>query len=142
DLPGATLGLASGQTIWLDGNAAGWGWFVDRTPWEDSEFTTPGDQGEQGRMDLLTVLMHELGHVLGLDHDAGGVMAETLSPGTRLLPPPDAHKVAAPPAKGTDSGLNAWAMERAFAHQARGPSLAWDDLALGLALAADLGRKR
>ena len=37
-------------------------------------------------MDLLTVLMHEMGHVLGLDHDIKGVMQETLDPGTRLSP--------------------------------------------------------
>ena len=35
-------------------------------------------------MDLLSVLLHELGHVLGLSHHAGGVMAETLAPGVRL----------------------------------------------------------
>ena len=84
DLEGATLGLASGSTITLDVNAAGWGWFVDPTPEEDSEFSMPGDQGEQNRMDLLTVLMHELGHLLGHAHDEEGVMAETLATGTRL----------------------------------------------------------
>jgi hypothetical protein len=83
DQGGPTLGLASGNTIWLDDNAAGWGWFVDETPWEDSEFTTAGDQGEQGRMDLLSALMHEMGHLLGLKHDEGGVMQETLGAGTR-----------------------------------------------------------
>ena len=62
DLGGTTLGLASGNTIWLDDNAAGWGWFVDRTPRNDSEFTRPGNQGEQNRMDLLTVVAHETGH--------------------------------------------------------------------------------
>jgi hypothetical protein len=84
DLPGATLGLASNRTIWLDINAAGSGWFVDATPWDDSEFTRPGDQGEQNRMDLLTVLAYEIGHLLGLDHDADGLMAQRLSAGTRL----------------------------------------------------------
>jgi hypothetical protein len=83
DLGGATLGLASGHTIWLDANAAGWGWFVDKTPWEDSEFTTPGNQGEQNRLDLLTALEHEIGHLLGHEHGHGGVMAEALLPGTR-----------------------------------------------------------
>ncbi|MDP1805062.1 MAG: PQQ-binding-like beta-propeller repeat protein, partial [Acidimicrobiales bacterium] len=65
DLSGTTLGLASGNTIWVDDDAAGWGWFIDPTPWDDAEFVTPGDQGEQGRVDLLSVLMHELGHLLG-----------------------------------------------------------------------------
>jgi subtilisin-like proprotein convertase family protein/streptogramin lyase len=87
DLGGATLGLAAGNTIWLDDNAAGWGWFVDPTPWDDSEFLTPGDQGEQNRMDLLTVLEHELGHLLGFDHEEGGVMDDTLAAGTRATQP-------------------------------------------------------
>ena len=88
---GLTLGQAADGVIWLDDNAAGWGWFVDRTPRDDSEFATPGDQGEQGRMDLLTVLTHEVGHLLGHDHEAGGVMAETLAPGTRQTPVADGH---------------------------------------------------
>src|SRR5262245_59861752 len=36
DLGGLTLGWADGNVIWLDDNAAGWGWFIDATPWEDS----------------------------------------------------------------------------------------------------------
>jgi hypothetical protein len=30
-----------------------------------AEFTTPGNQGGQHRMDLLTVLEHEIGHLIG-----------------------------------------------------------------------------
>lgn len=86
DLGGATLGMASGHTIWIDDNAAGWGWFVDPTPGDDSEFTTPSNQGEQHRMDLLTVLEHELGHLIGFDHQATGVMEDTLATGTRKMP--------------------------------------------------------
>src|SRR5262249_47280000 len=33
NLPGNELGEAQGHTIYLDSNAAGWGWFVDKTPW-------------------------------------------------------------------------------------------------------------
>src|SRR5262249_13176835 len=51
DLPGATLGQAQGHNITLDATADGWGWFVDPTPRSDSEFLTPGDQGEQNRID-------------------------------------------------------------------------------------------
>src|SRR5262249_52995287 len=57
DLGGTTLGLESGNVITIDDNAAGWGWFIDTTPSDDSEFRLPGDQGEQNHMDLLTVLM-------------------------------------------------------------------------------------
>src|SRR5262245_60781060 len=49
-LGGATLGRADGHTLWLDDNAAGWGWFCP-TPGDDAGFTTPGNQGKQGRMD-------------------------------------------------------------------------------------------
>ena len=37
-------------------------------------------------MDLLTVLEHEIGHVLGFDHEATGVMEDTLATGTRRTP--------------------------------------------------------
>ena len=86
NLGGNTLGITSGHTIWIDDNAAGWGWFVDPTPNDDSEFTTPGNQGEIHRMDLLTVLEHEIGHLLGHNHETDGLMAETLPPGTRREP--------------------------------------------------------
>jgi len=86
NLPGATLATASGRTITLDVNAAGHGWFIDRTPRSDSEFTRKGNQGEQNRIDLLTVLIHEIGHLLGHKHDADGVMDAELGVGMRELP--------------------------------------------------------
>lgn len=39
DLPGATLRLATGSTIVIDVNAAGYGWFIDATLMDDSEFS-------------------------------------------------------------------------------------------------------
>jgi hypothetical protein len=76
DLPNNYLGQASVDTITIDRNAAGWGWFIDVTPWEDSEFALDESRHELSactaasidHMDLLTVVMHEVGHVLGLGH--------------------------------------------------------------------------
>jgi hypothetical protein len=71
--------------------AAAYGWFVDSTPFDDSEFCRPGDQGEQNRMDLVSVVAHELGHLLGLadrpgERHADNLMGESLSTGTRRVP--------------------------------------------------------
>jgi uncharacterized delta-60 repeat protein len=88
DLGGAELGLADEvhHAIWLDDNAAGWGWFVDKTRWNNANYYMPGGHVPRDHMDLLTVLEHEVGHLLGKEHQAHGVMAETLSPGTRRTP--------------------------------------------------------
>ena len=86
DLPGATLGVAGSQSISIDVNAAGYGWFVDATPFDDSEFAD--GTAPHSAMDLLSVVMHELGHTVGLvdlydaDH-ADDLMFGYLQPGTR-----------------------------------------------------------
>jgi hypothetical protein len=86
DLGGGTLGLASGRTIWLDASAAGFGWFIDHTPRNDSEFLQAGNQGAQGRIDLLSVLVYEVGHLLGAVPGLDGVMIDILGPGVRRKP--------------------------------------------------------
>jgi hypothetical protein len=75
----------------IDTNAAGCGWFVDQTPGDDDEFrqmngqlVAPPATAAASRIDLLSVLMHEFGHVLGLSHDdPHDVMAATLATGVR-----------------------------------------------------------
>jgi hypothetical protein len=95
----------------IDGDAAGIGWYVDVSPAESGEFRVRLDRNvlaaapeseAYGRFDLLTVVAHELGHMLGFDHDDAGrfaVMAEDLDPGVRYQI--DAEPVAA--AAGTPS---------------------------------------
>ena len=85
-LPTPFFGLASVNAIDLDRSAADWGWFVDKTPHNDSEFVRPGNQGEQNRMDLLVVLEHEVGHLLGFEHAGTSVMIDMLPTGTRRVP--------------------------------------------------------
>ena len=72
DMSGNRLGVASGTSITIDSDAAGEGWYVDGTPGDDAEFagsgsslTATGGAATQG-FDLLTAVMHEQGHVLGL----------------------------------------------------------------------------
>lgn len=80
DLPSGWAARTEGTRITLDTNGAGWGWFVDPSPEDNAEFVpldsaypeaqgdytaAPGSEAE-GKLDLLTVLIHELGHVLGL----------------------------------------------------------------------------
>ncbi|WP_233259698.1 hypothetical protein [Ramlibacter sp. WS9] len=101
DLKGSVLGVAAGNVVVVDSNAAGWGWFVDATPMGDEEygvysgiFPAAADQ-----MDLLTVLTHELGHVLGIDdHYAGSadVMHGYLDIGQRHAPEASVEVVGVP----------------------------------------------
>ena len=94
DLKGTKLAQATSQIVTLDADAAGFGWFVDNTPDRHEEYrdgesvlVAEATGPAAGRMDLLTVVLHELGHVLGHDHkDAQAdshLMAETLGTGIR-----------------------------------------------------------
>ena len=95
DLPGQMMGETIGNSIVIDPTAAGYGWFIDPTPTANEEFSQRTPTGELfatlgsaafGEMDLLTVVMHEMGHVLGLEHLPQGIMEPALQAGERLLP--------------------------------------------------------
>ena len=88
DLSGATLGEAGHGVITIDVNAAGHSWFLDSTLSADEEFVATGtgatlkavDAKAVDKIDLLTVVEHELGHIAGFDDlDA---LADTLMSGS------------------------------------------------------------
>jgi hypothetical protein len=97
-LAGHDAARNDGGTIHLDDDAGGYGWFVDTTPNEDSEYSGSGTRltaeaggAADGRVDALTVILHELGHQIGLDDDYHAaaeteLMFGTISPGERRLP--------------------------------------------------------
>jgi hypothetical protein len=99
NLPGSYLGMTDHNTVYLDQDAAGYGWFVDPTPAQDEEFQPAKATGQLqavdpralAHMDLLTVVEHELGHVAGLpdaNTDTSGLMSPHLGTGLRRVPGP------------------------------------------------------
>jgi hypothetical protein len=99
DLPDDILGLATATEVLVDDDAAGFGWFVDPTPHDDDEFQFDADCGELvgrpaaaavDRIDLLSVLLHELEHTRGVRHEdpvesPHALMLETLPAGVRRM---------------------------------------------------------
>ena len=100
DLSGSYLGEARSDRVYIDNDAAGYGWFVDPTPTLDEEFALSSSQRRLqavdpravDRIDLLTVVEHELAHIAGLDDlddSTDALMSHVLSPGARRNPLPD-----------------------------------------------------
>lgn len=95
DLGEGQLGSTVGTTVFIDRDGAGYGWYVDATAADDVEFRpATGSEliaasggGADDRMDLLTVVMHEMGHILGNPHIEGrfNLMSDSLTAGVRRL---------------------------------------------------------
>ena len=131
ELPDLRLGEADGINIRVDSNAGGNGWFIDANAHSDAFFAVAGgadpgratnksgvtDLGDNtrfytdpagapaGRIDLLTAIMHEMGHALGLDdsyleQDRDSLMYGYLTKGERRLPAKDQARGATPHAGG------------------------------------------
>jgi hypothetical protein len=87
--------MAFPGAIWIDRDAAGYGWYIDPSPAADAAFPAAPGSDAYGKVDLHTVVEHELGHELGFDDTAGdGLMGEYLAPGTRRVPAADLRTVA------------------------------------------------
>jgi hypothetical protein len=88
DMAGTQLGLATSSVIYVDADAAGYGWYLDLE--ENADGTLASLDAEAvDQIDLVSVVMHELGHTLGLgdlDGNAESLMSGTLSAGVRRLP--------------------------------------------------------
>jgi hypothetical protein len=125
------LGRELDGVITLSSDAAGWGWYIDPSAYDDSEFPVLGSDGmsalagsaaSQG-MDLLTVEMHELMHLFGYgDTDNGGLMSWYLEAGTRLAPAIGGSAIGVP-ADGGVAGLAAQAGAAEFAIPTLTPAL-------------------
>ncbi len=100
DLPEDRMATATSTSVRIDETAAEYGWYFDLSPMEDSEFDVPVPNRELhtsenslafGRMDLLTVVMRELGHVYkqgkkDVPKQLRPLMEKTLSPAVRRVP--------------------------------------------------------
>ncbi|HLJ27705.1 MAG TPA: Ig-like domain-containing protein [Candidatus Angelobacter sp.] len=100
DLAKEYIGSAGEHVTLVDRKGAGHGWFVDANPLADAAFSKavspswlyadPGSPAA-GHLDLLTAVMHEMGHRLGMgdksaERNRGHIMYGELSVGERRLP--------------------------------------------------------
>ncbi|MCB0668776.1 MAG: hypothetical protein KDC80_23290 [Saprospiraceae bacterium] len=94
DLPENELAHYFAGVITLDRDAAGNGWFLDETPEQSEEFELPEasahfiatvDSPAYKKIDLYSVLVHELGHACDLMHEENEFMRSFIDPGMRII---------------------------------------------------------
>ncbi|HZE57233.1 MAG TPA: putative Ig domain-containing protein, partial [Chthoniobacterales bacterium] len=110
NLPGIYLGEADANRIRVDDDAGGNGWFLDSKAESDAIFGdgssstrcyTDSTSAAAGRIDLLTAILHEMGHAIGLEDsyaekDRDSLMYGFLTRGERRLPAKGQAKGAIP----------------------------------------------
>jgi hypothetical protein len=120
-LPFGEIGYTDGNTIYLDPTAAGFGWYTGVSGAFDANGVALAGGPAAGHMDLLTVVLHEIGHIVGLpDGCACGPYSELMqatlpaglrrslpavssTPALRLSPPPPGPAGAAVVSSGDSS---------------------------------------
>jgi hypothetical protein len=67
-------GRPNSGTLYLDVDANGFGWYIDSTPWDNTEYSqtltdaayrATSDSAAYGHYDLLTTILHETAHLQG-----------------------------------------------------------------------------
>ena len=97
-----TIGDYANNIITIDANAAGVGWYTgldnsEFTAGPDGTYTAVAGTDAAQHFDLLTVLEHEYGHVLGIGDFAdgsvpGALMNVNLDEGVRIFPSSKGHR--------------------------------------------------
>jgi hypothetical protein len=130
DLREDQIASATSTSVKIDETAAEYGWYFDLAPMEDSEFDVPVPERELqtteyshafGRMDLLTVVMRELGVTYRqgkkkLPQQLRSLMENTLSPAVRRLPDSRNIQLMRFPARG--SAINQPGREKSLVSRA------------------------
>jgi hypothetical protein len=127
DLPGGELattrsadtGAGASAVITVDADANGVGWFTDSTPLENSEFQNyltastleaGADSPAGGKYDLFTVVLHEIGHVLGFAYENPTFASHvtTAADGSLHFAAPNFDATLTPDGNHLDSAVHPW----------------------------------